>query len=588
MIPHKLQERVRSAEAWMVESFGTTHATYMRKRKRDALDVYVSETVRILDKANVRTLIQRWREEELDHSTRGRKAVMDECAALGIMLVQMRINGELLFTAMKQTIEALTDEQLTSLGIRTHDVDNTDWYHSLWRAVDRLQTLVDPHPGNRHKRPTRAEYRAILAARDPEECAQKQKRLMTLCNALVDASVQLMPRDLRRRYRGNVALDATRVRLNGWLGGPSNKNPRGPHRSVNYDGGWYVRNGNHDGSDSSSKSKREWAIEAEIATMTANVPGEAADFPLLAHGVSFHKPGKIAGEAGRLVESLIRRGYRIDHFIADRAYLPSSKPHELQAPLRDLGARLVFDYKMPDRAITAHYEDLIQVGGQWYVHYMPEDLINAEALYHSARETAGSDKEARNAAKELRNERILRREKYRLKPKGRHRSDGSRQYMYPNPKQYGNLAVDYRTGEVIPCITKKTIVVKAASDPAEDKALKHAQEYPYQSAKWAAFYGLRNTVESFNAYIKDPTAEDIDSPMKRRARGNTFASLAITLALVSANVRKILTFIEELLARIPRTSINKTSPKTYYSGTELPRRADAAETASQGSPPPGS
>jgi hypothetical protein len=57
--------------------------------------------------------------------------------------------------------------------------------------------------------------------------------------------------------------------------------------------------------------------------------------------------------------------------------------------------------------------------------------------------------------------------------------------------------------------------------------------------------------------------------MKRRARGNTFASLAVTVALVAANVRKILTFIQEQLARVPRTTKNKDFATTYYSGAEL-------------------
>ena len=85
-------------------------------------------------------------------------------------------------------------------------------------------------------------------------------------------------------------------------------------------------------------------------------------------------------------------------------------------------------------------------------------------------------------------------------------------------------------------------MIPAGKDPAKDKALKYGQTYPHKSPTWKGYYALRNTVESQNAFINDSATEDIDSPLKRRARGNTFASLAVTLALVSANIRKILTF----------------------------------------------
>ena len=560
----------------MLEAFGTTHNTYLRETRGDAMNSYVNETLRILTNARVHDLIKQWRRESGHHSPRGRKQTISEHAALGVIFIQMRIDGDLRFNNMAETIVRLNDSQRESLGIRSHDVEEAFWYDRLWRAVDRLQRLVDAYPGNRRKLPSREEYKRILDARDPEESELKTARLSTLCNALLDGSVQMMPRELRRRFKGNTALDATKIPLNGRLGGPSKMNPDGAHLSCNYDGGWYVREGNHDGSSSTYKDKRDWAIEAEITTMTANTPGEAADFPLLAHGVSFHKPGKIKGEGGRLVRSLVARGYPIDHFIADRAYLPRSKAHELQGPLTNIGARLVFDYDYDERGRTTYYADVIQVAGQWYLHYMPAALIGAHDLYDEERRVAGTDEKLVHAAKELRDERLAERELYRLKPKGRHRADGSRQYMYPAPALYGGIAVDEKTGELLEPITKKTIVI-----PRAEKALKFGQEYPYKSPKWKAFYGLRNTIESQNAYVKDTATEDIGSPMKRRARGNTFASLAVAVALATANVRKILTFIQANLARVPVTSKNKDFAKTYYSSSELP-----AATAPIGTPPP--
>jgi hypothetical protein len=53
------------------------------------------------------------------------------------------------------------------------------------------------------------------------------------------------------------------------------------------------------------------------------------------------------------------------------------------------------------------------------------------------------------------------------------------------------------------------------------------------------------------------------------------------VALAAANVRKILTFIQEQLARVPVTSKNKDFAKTYYSASDLP-----AATNPVGTPPP--
>ncbi|WP_104177331.1 hypothetical protein [Cryobacterium sp. Y50] len=344
MIPRIDRARVREAEDWMLEAFGMTNAMYMRRITTDPLRVYVSETMRVLESAKVRALINPWRLESGFTSPRGRKQTIDEHAALAVILIQIRIDSDLRFNNMAATILRLTDAERESLGIRVHDVEHAFWYDRLWRAVSRLQRLIDPFPGNRRKLPTRHEYKEILAARDPADTAIKQAHLSTLCNGLLHGSIALMPRALRRRFKGNTALDATKIPLNGWLGGPRRKNPNGAHCSINYDGGWYVRQGDHDGSGTTYKDKREWAIEAEITTMTANTPGERATFPLLAHGVSFHKPGMIAGEGNRLVKAILAAGFPILHFMGDRAYLPRSTADTLQATLAEIGAKPVFDY----------------------------------------------------------------------------------------------------------------------------------------------------------------------------------------------------------------------------------------------------
>jgi hypothetical protein len=583
MIPTRDHERIREAESWMQEAFGTTNRHYMLKEDNEKVEVCLADALRVVENSGVARLIAEWRREE-GVDPRGRKAYITEVSAMTLMLVQMRVDGDLRFNNMARTIRRLTATQRERLGIRTHVGLQSQWYDRLWNAVERLQKLVDPYPGNRRNKPTREQYARTLAAREPETAATKLERLFLLCNQLVEGSVMILPRELRRRFGGNTALDATKIPMGGQLGGPSKKKPKGEHLSINYDCGWWGRGGNHYGSNISSFQKRTWALEAEISVMVANAPGAPADFPLLSTAVSLHRPGVISGEGRRVINSLLARGYPIDHFIADRAYLPHAKPEDVQLPLAEIGARPVFVYDSDERGNQAQYENLILVGGVWYINLMPDELQRAHELYDVARKKAEEVKaknvsraeEMIRAAKDLLAKNLSERAAYKMVPKGKRRPNGSRQYMYPDPSGY--TVVDDLTGEIL-TIDTATIVVPLITNTDADKkyeALKYEQVYPHDSEKWRAYYGLRSTVESQNAYIKSSYEERIADPKLRPSRGNTFAWLAVTFALVSANIRKIVTFIRGRLARVAVTTKTRDDESTYHSLDDLPRVPSAS------------
>jgi hypothetical protein len=71
--------------------------------------------------------------------------------------------------------------------------------------------------------------------------------------------------------------------------------------------------------------------------------------------------------------------------------------------------------------------------------------------------------------------------------------------------------------------------------------IKHLQKLPYRSAGWQAYYSMRPLVEAAHKLLKDAT-EDLGNPAKRSGRGYAFQYLASTLAAVSSNLRRILTF----------------------------------------------
>ncbi|PWC06565.1 hypothetical protein [Mycetocola zhujimingii] len=535
------------AQRWFEETFGTSIRAHQIETQTQFPKSLIKEAELVVTNAGVADLIAKWQDEDGKSKT-GRKEMISIRALLTLMLMHVREGKGVLFSEISNTLaNRLDDQGRLSLGITQHEGRQEDWYDRLARAVRRLMKLVDPLPGARRKIPTAGEYAKILANRDPVESARKQKRLDLLCNQLVEGSVLVLPRDVRRKFRGNVALDATFFAMHGKLGNPRrHKEDHKDRNSINYDAGWYTRDGDHDGERSLKNGSNRWGLELEIATMTANKPGVKADFPLLAIGVGAHLPGHIKLAGKRMFESIVARGYERGYVTADLAYLPNSKEDELQGPLLAMGYTPVFDYKKGQFGKQAHYDHAIQVDGQWYVEHIPKELVNAVETYLAA---PGKTREEKAAAKLLLEQRRTAREVYRLKPKGVRRPDGSQQYMYPGAGSY--VAFDEVTGELLPSLTKRTVVIPLYV------GLKFGQKFAHRGKPWIEHYGLRSTVEAFNSFVKDTEHEDMGNPAKRRARGNTFAYVATTLAVVSANLRKIFRFFQDLMSEAPKHSKNK-------------------------------
>ncbi|GAB3046221.1 hypothetical protein GCM10027052_31090 [Parafrigoribacterium mesophilum] len=448
---------------------------------------------------------------------------------------------------------------------------------------------------------TEAEFAEMLAARDPENCEMRRRRMFTLANALLEGSRQCLPKAIRDRAHGNVALDATFVPLYGKAGNRSAKNPEGDRRTVNPDGGWYGREGSHgvvthadadymNRTDPSNKVKgtaesdRKWGIELEIARMTANFGEECEVFPLLTVGVSFHIPGAIRGEALRIAESLLERGHQANFFIVDRAY-PNGKVHEYAVPLRLLGFKHVFGYKKNQIGVQAYDKrGFVHISGAWYLDTVPNALREADLVifnartkwfYHGraykeapqgseARKSHDALKKATEQAEQLYAKQVARREKSRLMPKGKMTDDWTRRYIIPTD------APDYAKWKAQPGAHQGvTVTMHRPSDKEFDKnpnagGLKTEQYYPWGGLEWLAASGMRNGVESLNANIKRAQFEDLASASKRAVRGNTFTYVVGVAALVSENLRKMISFFKEKLTIKSLTAKNRRNPSMFW------------------------
>lgn len=76
---------------------------------------------------------------------------------------------------------------------------------------------------------------------------------------------------------------------------------------------------------------------------------------------------------------------------------------------------------------------------------------------------------------------------------------------------------------------------------------RYLQHLQYRGPEWKRTYKVdRNTVESFNAYVKDPGKENLGNSAVRRLRGLAAQQFAVTFLVVSANMRKVFKFRQDM------------------------------------------
>lgn len=514
----------------------------------------VQLAVTLIDKSGLPDDIAKWRAESAGPTVpfrRGRPPKVDDRAVLALIVLLAFENSPLLVSNAAALISyRLTDESKALLGI---DVDGTryvDWYDRTWRALHRLLEVVDPFPinralgGTRRSAMTKEQFARVVANRDPVECARRQERLDDLTNRLIEATHSLLPRDVRRRWKGNSSIDATKVATFGKRGTVKKSN----FASIEPDAAFYKREGDHYVDEKRSKQGRGrdlvWAWEAHLVVQAANHPDEPATHPLLITAISFDKPGhKIAANAMKLYTSMKQRGLPAGLVIADRAYLPGAKADELQLPLIALGHGSVHDYKITELGITGGHAGAIQVEGKFYCPSMPQPLIDATRDYREGHITD-----------EIRLERVERRRRYELRPKALPDADGAQRLMCPAVGPSATVDCPLRPRQTRPGRTRIADVPyhpdrictnnTSVTFPASVGA-KFRQSFPFGTAEWAGWYGLRNTIESINGLAKDGSHGGLDDSTRRRVRGYAAQYLFTTLLAMAVNVRKIDAFLDQ-------------------------------------------
>lgn len=313
----------------------------------------VRAALELIDATTVADQTGRWRSiDRASHRKGGRPALISDRAVLTVYLILALAHQPLHATRVAEVIaHRLTPETRKMLGITTNSGTEQQWYTRAWRAIHRVFDVIDPYPARRNRILTKEEIAATLAARDPRLQAERELRLNWFGNQIVDASWALLDPEIRRRWKGNVCIDATPVPT---FARPSTE--RSPS-TLEPDAAWYVRQGDHrDRGDAKGRKKGKalFGWETHIVVATTNDPAIPANFPLIATGMSFERPGcQIAENTTGIFASMRDRGMPIGVATGDRAYWSNSEVTKLQLPVRAMGWRNVNDYKETELGIQA-------------------------------------------------------------------------------------------------------------------------------------------------------------------------------------------------------------------------------------------
>ena len=98
--------------------------------------------------------------------------------------------------------------------------------------------------------------------------------------------------------------------------------------------------------------------------------------------------------------------------------------------------------------------------------------------------------------------------------------------------------------------------------------LKREQHFPWGGPDWQEVCGKRNGVESLNANVKRAQFEGVGDASLQAVRGNTFTYLVSAFALVTENLRSMLSFFKRELAQKNLTAKNNKIASVFWQADE--------------------
>ena len=174
-----------------------------------------------------------------------------------VALALLARHGEplLLTNVVDVLFRRITPEARRRLGLEDPPgPDDPKGWHAVYEKVRyRFHSIcdaVDPSPLPKNRRLAPKEFVDRTSTAGPE-LAERGERLLCLVNKVIDASVNCLNREVRRKWKGSVAVDATVVPA---FARPERRSgPQVVKHSADPDAAWYIRQ-----DDQGQTKKREW------------------------------------------------------------------------------------------------------------------------------------------------------------------------------------------------------------------------------------------------------------------------------------------------------------------------------------------
>ncbi len=525
-------------------------------------DAALRLAVRLIDSSGVVDLFEGWKSEER-RGPGGRPATFPMRALLvGFAVCVLTDQPPLLMSVCDVMFRQMSPEWQARLGIPEPPAPNNV---QAWSAVYRnvrtrfhaIEDLIDSSPSPKNRRLDQETFvrrtEENRARRSEEEWDEREQRLVEILNRLLESSFSLLPRDVRRAYKGTVGVDATPVRsfarATKYAKGGRKRDARAVEvYSADPDAGYYTRESDarDDGDGRHGSDKSFWAREATLVVTAPDDP-DNPDVPSVALGMApLHTPGQRPGQHGVVALASVRsRGHPAGYLVADRAY-SSAKPEDFQGPVTAMGYQPVYDLKSDQLGVKGGYQGFLFIEGAYYCPSIPKDLINATIDYREHR----IDEETYQARIEERRQLRARPKtapdadgyvrlqcpaagakpvaRCPLKPKSERKAEGVRVRISPSPELRSHPPA---------CCSQDTITLP----PTE--GVKFRQPLHFGSTEWHERYrSIRSANEGMNGFVKDPAHEALGEAGRRRVMGRAAQSLIVAFLLMAANVRKILAF----------------------------------------------
>jgi len=183
-------------------------------------DETVQWSMRFIDRSGLLEQVGFWKTEDC-RGAGGRPETFPMRALLVAMVLRATSNEPLLVTSFRDVLfRRISPAMRMTLGVPSPPapLDARGWgavYRNLRTRLHGLLDLMDPSPAPKNRRMPNDQFLVAFELRrsrlTDDKWAERERRLEWFVNQVLEASLKVLPRAVRRRWKGSVAVDATVV-----------------------------------------------------------------------------------------------------------------------------------------------------------------------------------------------------------------------------------------------------------------------------------------------------------------------------------------------------------------------------------------